>query len=137
MLPALRTQVAQLVGKGADWRASAPLTWPLLRIADRSVAVLAAQHLLRAAEVPGVPADGEFGRTTADGVYEFQRRHGMELTGMIGGGSWPLLAVPVRPGQGGEAEAAVQVLLNRPGVRQVRWPTTMTQATWQQLLNTA
>jgi hypothetical protein len=137
MLPALRTQVAQLVGKGADWRASAPPTWPLLRIADRSVAVLAAQHLLRAAEVPGVPADGEFGRTTADGVYEFQRRHGMELTGMIGGGSWPLLAVPVRPGQGGEAEAAVQVLLNRPGVRQVRRPTTVTQATWQQLLNTA
>jgi N-acetylmuramoyl-L-alanine amidase/Putative peptidoglycan binding domain len=137
MLPALRTQVAQLLGKGADWRASAPPTWPLLRIADRSTAVLAAQHLLRAAEVPGVPADGEFGRSTADGVVEFQRRHGMELTGMIGGGSWPLLAVPVRPGQGGEAEAAVQALLNRTGVRQVRMPTTVTQATWQQLLDTA
>jgi len=138
MLPALRSQVAQVLGKGADWdeSVSAP-TWPLLRIADRGVQVFAAQHLLRAAGVPGVPADGAFGRTTADGVFEFQRRHRMEVTGMIGGGSWPLLAVPVKPGQGGEAEAAVQVLLNRPGAKQFRVPGQVDRLTWQRLLSTA
>ncbi|HWN33859.1 MAG TPA: N-acetylmuramoyl-L-alanine amidase [Pseudonocardia sp.] len=137
MLPALRSQVAQILGKGADWRAAKVSTWPLLRIADRGVSVLAAQHLLRAAGVRGVPADGAFGRTTADGVFEFQRRHRMESTGMIGGGSWPLLAVPVKPGQGGEAEAAVQALLKRSGARQFRMPTQVDQATWQRLLSSA
>jgi hypothetical protein len=137
MLPALRSQVAQVLGKGADWGATKTLTWPLLRIADRGVTVLAAQHLLRAAGVPGVPADGAFGRTTADGVYEFQRQHRMEVTGMIGGGSWPLLAVPVKPGQGGEAEAAVQALLKRTGARQFRMPAQVDQATWQRLLSSA
>jgi hypothetical protein len=57
-----------------------------------------------------VPTDGQFGRAMADGVYEFQRRHHLPVTGMIGGGSWPLLAVPVKAGQGGNAELAVQVL---------------------------
>src|SRR5882757_2245821 len=137
MLPALRAQVGQLLGRATDWQVSAALTWPLLRIADRGPLVLAAQHLLRAADVPGVPADGAFGRTTADGVFEFQRRHRMESTGMIGGGSWPLLAVPVKPGQGGEAEAAVQALLKRPAARQFRMPAQVDRATWQRLLSAA
>jgi hypothetical protein len=137
MLPALRSQVAQVLGRGADWESVSVPTWPLLRIADRGVSVLAAQHLLRAAGVPGVPADGAFGRTTADGVFEFQRRHRMEVTGMIGGGSWPLLAVPVRPGQGGEAEAAVQVLLKRPSARKFRVPAQVDRVTWQRLLSAA
>jgi peptidoglycan hydrolase-like protein with peptidoglycan-binding domain len=137
MLPALRSQVAQILGKGADWEVVSTPTWPLLRIADRGISVLAAQHLLRAAGVPGVPADGAFGRSTADGVFEFQRRHRMEITGMIGGGSWPLLAVPVKPGQGGEAGAAVQALLKRPGARQFQMPAQVDRATWQRLLSTA
>jgi len=137
MLPTLRSQVAQILGKGADWEVVSTPTWPLLRIADRGISVLAAQHLLRAAGVPGVPADGAFGRTTADGVFEFQRRHRMESTGMIGGGSWPLLAVPVKPGQGGEAEAAVQALLKRPAARQFRMPAQVDRATWQRLLSAA
>lgn len=137
LLPALRSQVAQILGKGADWEVVSTPTWPLLRIADRGISVLAAQHLLRAAGVPGVPADGAFGRTTADGVFEFQRRHRMEITGMIGGGSWPLLAVPVKPGQGGEADAAVQALLKRTSARQFRMPARVDRATWQRLLSAA
>jgi len=137
MLPALRAQVGQLLGRATDSLASASLTWPLLRIADRGPVVLAAQHLLRAADVPGVPADGAFGRTTADGVFEFQRRHQMELTGMIGGGSWPLLAVPARLGQGGEVDAALQALMARPKVRSFRLPATVSQVTWQRLLGGA
>jgi hypothetical protein len=117
---------------------ASPPTWPLLRIADRGPTVLAAQHLLRAAGVPGVPADGAFGRSTADGVFAFQRRHGLDRTGMIGGGSWPLLAVPVRLGQGGEADAAAQVLL-RHGPRAaeaVPAGQTIRRETWQRLLGT-
>lgn len=138
LLPSLRRGVARLLTPGADIRALAqPPTWPLLRIAERGPRVLAAQHLLRAAGVPGVPADGQFGRTTADGVYAFQRQHGQELTGMIGGGSWPLLAVPVRSGQGGEAELAVRALLaSRPAGPGWTVPDTVTAPVWQRLLGT-
>lgn len=117
---------------------ASPPTWPLLRIADRGPTVLAAQHLLRAAAIPGVPADGAFGRTTADGVFAFQRRHGLDQTGMIGGGSWPLLAVPVRLGQGGEADAAAQALL-RYGPRSAEAAPAdqvVRRETWQRLLGT-
>lgn len=137
LLPWLRNQVGQLLGKGTEWRAVTEPTWPLLRIADQGAAVLAAQHLLRAAGVAGVPSDGVFGRSTADGVFAFQQQHGLELTGMIGGGSWPLLAVDVRAGQGGEAEQAVRALLNRPGVARVRAPAVVNRLTWQRLLGTA
>lgn len=120
---------------------ASPPTWPLLRIADRGPTVLAAQHLLRQAGIPAVPADGAFGRTTADGVFAFQRKHGLDLTGMIGGASWPLLAVPVRLGQGGEADQAAQVLL-RYGPRAAEGgpadqvPTVVRRETWQRLLGT-
>lgn len=130
-LPKLREDVAAMLGAKLTWRS--PPTWPLLRPADRGPKVLAAQHLLRAAGLTGVPADGTFGPATSNGVYEFQRRHGMELTGVIGGGSWPLLAVPVRPGEGGEAALAVAALTAR-GQRHV--PETMSPAAWQRLLGT-
>jgi N-acetylmuramoyl-L-alanine amidase/Putative peptidoglycan binding domain len=133
LLPQLRAQVAVLLGKAMD-ATQAALTWPLLRLADRGPAVLAAQHLLRAADVPGVPADGVFGQSTADGVVEFQRRHGGEQTGMIGGGSWPRLVAPVRPGQGGEVDAALTALLSRSGARRFDLPVTANQETWQRLL---
>jgi hypothetical protein len=133
LLPQLRAQVAELLGKATD-AAEAALRWPLLRPADRGPAVLAAQHLLRAAEVPGVPADGVFGQSTADGVVEFQRRHGGEQSGMVGGRSWPLLVAPVRPGQGGEADAALTALLNQPRARRFDLPVTVSQETWQRLL---
>jgi hypothetical protein len=140
LLPTLRTSVAAMLrgvpGAPAGKDVS-PATWPLLRIADRGPAVLAAQHLLRNAGFGGVPADGEFGRTTADGVFAFQLAHQLELTGMIGGASWPLLAVPVRVGQGGEAEAAVRALLaTRQGQSDWSIPTTVRAPTWQRLLGT-
>lgn len=135
LLPQLRAQVAQLMGKGAaDARAAAALTWPLLRRGDRGVAVLAAQHLLRAAGVAGVPADGVFGVSTASGVIEFQRRHGGERTGIIGGRSWPLLVAPVRPGQGGEGDAALSVLLDQSRAGRLDLPASLSQETWQRLL---
>lgn len=150
LLPRLRSQVGQLLGEHSgtggevDPRSLAAIysqpSWPLLRIADRGPAVLAAQHLLRAVGIPGVPADGQFGRSTADGVLEFQRQHGLDPNGMIGGGSWPLLAVPVRTGQGGEREQAVQVLLSSKGGQrtwQGQLPSTVRATTWKQLLTSA
>jgi hypothetical protein len=139
-----RAAIAPFMGPGAEPlepgylepHVVSPPTWPLLRIADRGPIVLAAQHLLRAAGMTGVPADGAFGRTTADGVFAFQRGHGLDLTGMIGGGSWPLLAVPVRIGQGGEADLAAQVLLKYgPGAAE-SVPRTVQRDTWQRLLGT-
>lgn len=122
-----------------------PPRWPLLRIADRGPAVLAAQYLMRASGIPNVPVDGQFGRAMADGVREFQRRHAMEQSGMIGGGSWPMLAVPVRAGTGGDRELAVRALLRGPshqlvsagGSRSARLPDTVRAATWQRLLTAA
>jgi hypothetical protein len=169
MLPALRTQVARLIGRGGAQRASAPgypgmtglpdlsgspepsgtlappdssgtlqpLTWPLLRVADRGPRVLAAQHLLRAAGIPKVAPDGQYGRATADGVFEFQRRNGTEQTGMIGGASWPRLAVSGRSGSGGEADAAVRALVSASSARRFDLPATLDARTWQRLLAAA
>lgn len=139
LLPSLRSGVASLLKRDPS---AAPLnaaTWPLLRFDDRGPAVLAAQHLMRNAGVAGVPADGVFGATTSVGLLNYQREHGIEQTGVIAGGSWPLLAVPVRRGQGGEAEAAVQALLAAQPER--TWdpalPDTIEGITWQRLLGTA
>jgi hypothetical protein len=109
-------------------------SWPLLRITDQGPTVLAAQYLLRNAGMAKVPTDGQFGRAMADGVYEFQRRHHLPVTGMIGGGSWPLLAVPVKAGQGGNAELAVQVL-TRAHRSAGKVPSAINQAVWQRLLS--
>lgn len=133
MLPQLRSEVAQQLGKateGARLAMAAP-TWPLLRPADTGPRVLAAQHLLRAAGMAGVPADGTFGASTSQGVLAFQTRNNMERTGMIAGGSWPLLAVDVRPGQGGEADLAAQALLHHPNTQA---PAVIDRPTWQRLL---
>lgn len=137
LLPWLRNQVGQMMGRGTEWRAAAVASWPLLRPADKGPVVLAAQHLLRNAGMSAVPADGTFGPTTTDGVRAFQQAHGLELSGMIAGGSWPLLAVDVRAGQGGEAEAAVQALLTQrgAGAESVRAPAVVRKADWQRLLN--
>lgn len=138
LLPSMRAGVAGLLKR----RATTPLnaaTWPLLRFNDRGPHVLAAQHLMRNAGVPGVPADGVFGATTSVGLLAYQREHNMEQTGMLAGGSWPLLAVPVKRGQGGEGEAAVQTLLAaQPGrAWQPTIPDTVAGITWQRLLGTA
>ena len=139
LLPSLRSGVASLIKRND---ASAPplnaATWPLLKFNDRGPNVLAMQHLMRNAGVPGVPADGVFGATTSVGLLAFQAEHGIEQTGVIAGGSWPLLAVPVKRGQGGEGEAAVHALLAaQPGrAWQPTLPDTVAGVTWQRLLGT-
>jgi hypothetical protein len=142
MLPRLRTEVAALLGQNRLSKAAvSPAAWPLLRIADRGERVLAAQHLLRAAGVPRVVPDGRFTRGLADTVRAFQSERGFvrddamdlstEPTGMIGGESWPALARPVRVGEGGDAQQAVEVLLRG---RDIRVPEVVTPEIWQRLL---
>ena len=50
---------------------------------------------------------------------------------MIGGESWPALARPVRAGEGGEAQQAVEVLLRG---RDEPVPDVVTPQVWQRLL---
>ena len=105
-LPRLRSEVAGLLGQRLTKATVSEAAWPLLRIADRGERVLAAQHLLRAAGVPGVVPDGRFTRELADTVRAFQDEHGFGRddpgrdeadgpTGMIGGET---LAGPGPPG---------------------------------------
>jgi hypothetical protein len=155
LLPTLRAQVAGVLsgssaategpnlGQLASLRRYDVPSWPLLRVDDTGPAVLAAQYLLRNAGLTAVTLNGQFDRQMVDSVYEFQRRHQMSPTGMIGGGSWPLLAVPVRAGQGGNAELAVHALVNvKSGQR--TWlsrvpsvPSLVGRTTWQRLLTAA
>ena len=130
-LDRLRTQVAGALG---ITRLVQPSRWPLLRVADKGVPVQAAQHLLRASGTPA-PVHGQFDRDTADAVRSFQRRHGIEVTGMIGGESWPLLARPVRVGQDGDAGRAVRLLAARRTGHDGAAPVVVDQRSWQNLLS--
>ncbi len=102
-LPRPRAEVAGLLGQRAATRRAA--AWPLLRVADRGPRVLAAQHLLRDAGLTGVVPDGLFTPELADAVRGFQAERGFydddsgEVTGMIGGETWP--AIAPGPGRGG------------------------------------
>lgn len=136
LLPSLRSGVASLLQRNPSALPLNAVAWPLLQFNDRGPNVLAMQHLMRNAGVAGVPADGVFGATTSVGLLAFQQAHGIDQTGVIAGGSWPLLAVPVRRGQGGEGEKAVQALLAaRSGQAwQESLPDTVQGVTWQTLL---
>jgi N-acetylmuramoyl-L-alanine amidase/Putative peptidoglycan binding domain len=153
LLPTLRAQVAQVLsgtpatpggpnlGRLSSVHRYDVPSWPLLRVDDTGPAVLAAQYLLRNAGLTGTTLNGQYDRHMVDSVCEFQRRHTMPPTGMIGGGSWPLLAVPVRAGQGGNAELAVEALVNaKPGQQAwssrvpARVSSTVDRTTWQRLL---
>jgi N-acetylmuramoyl-L-alanine amidase len=135
-LPRLRTEVAGLLGQKAGRARKA--AWPLLRIADRGERVLAAQYLLRDAGVPGVVPDGRFTRELADAVRGFQAARSFrddetgQVTGMIGGETWPALARPVRVGEDTDAARAVEVLLGRRSTESV--PDVVTPDVWQHLL---
>jgi hypothetical protein len=135
-LPSLRTEVAKLLGQRAT-RATAA-TWPLLRIADRGNQVLAAQYLLRDAGVDGVVPDGRFSRELADAVRGFQSAHGfvddetLEVTGMIGGETWPAIARAVRVGEDGDAARAVAALVRDRRTESL--PDVVTPEVWQHLL---
>jgi hypothetical protein len=109
-LPRLRTEVARELGQHLSAQAARRESWPLLRPQDRGPAVRAAQHLLRAAGLRGVRADGAFDLRTAAAVREFQRAHRTEeVNGLIGGESWPLL-VAAEGGDPEEVELAGRAL---------------------------
>lgn len=142
MLPRLRSEVAALLGRGVDAEQATKAGWPLLRVGDRGPAVTAAQHLLRDVGVTEVVPDGHYDDRLADVVRGFQAAigdladdDGHEITGMLGGHSWPLLARTVRVGEGSEAERAVEALLAGRAAESV--PDEVTPAIWQRLLGTA
>lgn len=135
-LPRLRAEVATLLGRrSSPVRAAA---WPLLRIADRGDTVLAAQYLLRDAGVAGVVPDGRFTRELADAVRGFQTAHGfvdddtLQVTGMIGGQTWPAIARTVQSGEDGDAARAVAVLVRARRTESL--PDVVTPEVWQHLL---
>jgi len=123
--------------QGPGWQASVQLTWPLL--ADRRPRFGGARRAAPAAGRRRTWGAGGRGvrRTTADGVFEFQRRHGMELTGMIGGGSWPLLAGQALPGLAASGTPHCGPLLAASKGRRVQVRRRMSRQTWQRLLSTA
>lgn len=113
MLPRLRTEVTDLLGEPLSDQAARRASWPLLRPDSSGRAVLAAQHLLRAAGLTGVYADGRFDVRTIAAVREYQRAHGTEdVNGLIGGETWPLLVTA----QGADQEeVALAVRALTPG----------------------
>ena len=100
--------------------------------------MLAAQYLLRDAGVPGVVPDGRFTRGLADAVRGFQTQRGFldddtgQVTGMIGGETWPALARPVRVGENSEAARAVEALVQSRSTESL--PDVVTPQVWQHLL---
>jgi len=131
MLPDLRTEVAGLLGEHLSVQEARTESWPLLRPDDRGPAVQAAQHLLRAAGLADVRADGRFDLRTVAAVREFQHAHRTEeVNGMIGGESWPLL---VSPGPRGQAEVALAVRALTPD-RAVRVSALPGADEWKRLL---
>jgi N-acetyl-anhydromuramyl-L-alanine amidase AmpD len=133
MLPQLRMEVAAALGRRLARNAATKASWPLLQRSDRGPAVLAAQHLLRAAGLAAVPTDGLFDDRTAAAVHRFQTAHGTEfVNGMIGGESWPLLVDPTGPHDEEDVDRAVQALTTVNGSDS---PTTLQD--WQELLTRA
>lgn len=135
-LPRLRKEVATLLRRRAARTRAA--TWPLLRVADRGDRVLAAQYLLRDAGVAGVVPDGRFTPELADAVRGFQAVRGfvddetLQVTGMIGGQTWPAIARAVRSDERGDAARAVEILAR--GRRTESLPDVITPEVWQHLL---
>ncbi|MFI5613533.1 N-acetylmuramoyl-L-alanine amidase [Amycolatopsis sp. NPDC051903] len=101
-LPELRTAVSQVLGVAAP-RAGVP-EWPLLKPGQTGPKVATAQSFLRAAGYD-VPADGVFGRSTADAVTRLAAAHGLsresctaaraaDESGFLGSDVWPLIVPP-------------------------------------------
>ena len=114
------------------------LNGPTRRGADRGEQGRAAQYLRRDAGGPGVVPDGRFTRELADAVRGFQAARDFrddetgQVTGIIGGETWPALARPVRVGEDSDAARAVEVLLRRRRTESV--PDVVKPPVWQHLL---
>jgi N-acetyl-anhydromuramyl-L-alanine amidase AmpD len=132
MLPRLRAEVAGALGQHLKHSAAVKASWPLLRIDDRGPAVLAAQHLLRAAGITEVVPDGRYDHGTAGAVRRFQAEHATEeVNGIIGGESWPLLVQEVDAGEKDEVARAVRALTTEQSTGA---PSRLGEQEWQQLL---
>ena len=111
--------------------------------------MLAAQHLLRNAGQSRVAAEGTFDAETSAAVLRFQASQGLVRSGVIGGSSWPLLALPVSASAVGEAGQAVRALLSHVHAQTRSEGSTdgspesisrkpiVTTALWQRLLDAA
>lgn len=71
-------------------RAVDPATAPTLRIGHKGEAVRRLQHLLNA-HLPHRAVTGEYGKSTAERVIEFQRRRHIETTGRVDRPTWAAL----------------------------------------------
>ncbi|MEU7818968.1 N-acetylmuramoyl-L-alanine amidase [Pseudonocardia sp. NPDC049154] len=148
MLPRLRSEVAEVLGRRVEEADTQKASWPLLRAGDAGDAVLAAQYLLRDAGVR-TNVDGRYIPATVAAVTEFQLATGAEEpNGILGGESWPVLARTVDRASepGSDATRAVEILAagrtrssrNGPSSRAAEAvPDTVDRAAWQDLLGTS
>jgi peptidoglycan hydrolase-like protein with peptidoglycan-binding domain len=88
-------------------RASASLSWPLLRSGSNGEPVRSLQYLLRA-RGHAVAVDGAFGRRTRAAVVAFQRERGLAADGEVGNRTWTALVITVQRGSSGDAVRGVQ-----------------------------
>jgi len=120
------------------------IPWPLLRLGDTGARVTAAQHLLRARGLTGVPTDGVYGPATEDAVRRFAVANNVPMEhcyasahaderGLLGAGTWPLLVTSVRADDPGDAGRAVRALLTARGDRLAPTALIDTQG-WRNLL---
>ncbi len=134
MLPTLRAEVAEVLGQQLTSRAAKRVAWPLARYGDHGAVVQAAQHLLRAAGLVDVVADGRFDQSTVEAVRRFQTAKATEeVNGILGGESWPLLTAAA-PTDHREVGLALRAVSNGG---QVRASTVMGSGEWQRLLDAA
>ncbi|MDN5748420.1 MAG: N-acetylmuramoyl-L-alanine amidase [Pseudonocardia sp.] len=139
MLPRLRGEVGDLLGKRVEGSSLRAASWPLLReggpgTSSRGPVVLAAQHLLRAAGALDLTVDGDFGPAMTHAVRRFQAEHATEeVNGIIGGESWPLLVRPP-PGADDEVARAVYALVDGSSTRA---PSVLDEGVWRELLTHA
>ena len=135
MLPRLRAEVARALGqsteRGPAGDLAAAARWPTRARRCARPSTCCGRRVHRG---PGARPVRPGHRGRGAGLPAPSGR--VEVTGMIGGESWPLLVRPVRAGQGGEAGQAVRLLAARHTGRDGAPPTTVDQASWQALLPT-
>lgn len=110
--PALRRQVAQVLGQSPDEIPAR--TWPDTYSSSKGGTVEMVQRLLRAYGYE-LAADGVYGPVTLEAVHTFQRTMGLPTAddGTLDNATWEALTVPVSTGHSGEAVLAVQQMLVR------------------------
>ena len=85
--------------------------WLIQRVGSRGENVRTVQYLLRHHGFR-LGVDRKFGRRTEEAVRDFQRDRGLQVDGVVGNQTWPVLIVLVGSGSRGDAVRAVQRQLN-------------------------